>query len=464
MRLDRKDAVGAAVVICALGAVAVHNGPLGHPDGHRSPVADAGGSVTSPVGEPATAFVDFNVLPMDRDVVLRRQTLVVRGRRIEQIGDADAVDPPLGATIVEGDGSQYLIPGLTDAHVHLRGEYERWLPLFIANGVTTVFNLEGRPGHLALKRRIATGEQEGPTVYTAGRYVSEPTVRTPDDARTEVARQATRGYDFVKLHGDLSAEAYAALTAAGRDHGVPILGHAPRNLPFSTFLQNGQIGLSHAEELIHTALRSLDASEAVRLAPEIAESGAWLIPTLAHFDAAASQWGSPAGVEAALRDEVAAYLPESLRQEWRTDNVFLEADQRDRNQLLQMADFHRPLLRALRDAGVPMLAGTDTPIPTLVPGFSLHAEVEALEQAGLSAYEALATATANAGRFIRDHVDSGARFGTLERGARADIVMLETDPRELTSALRRPSGVMVRGMWYGRLELDAMLERVASAR
>ena len=91
----------------------------------------------------------------------------------------------------------------------------------------------------------------------------------------------------MKLHGDLSAEAYEALTAAGREHGVPILGHAPRNLPFSAFLQHGQIGLSHAEELIHTALRSLDASEAVRLAPQIAESGAWLIPTLAHFDAAA---------------------------------------------------------------------------------------------------------------------------------------------------------------------------------
>lgn len=464
MRLDRKDWVGVAVFLGALALVAIHSSPFGHPDGHRIQVADARGSVTGPVGEPATAFVDFNVVPMDRDVVLRRQTVVVRGHVIDRIGDAGTFEPPRGARIIQGDGSGFLAPGLTDAHVHLRGEYEDWLPLFVANGVTTIFNLEGRPGHLALKHRLASGERQGPTLYTAGRYVEEPDIRTPSDARAEVARQAARGYDFVKVHGNLSGDTYRELTEAGRELDIPIIGHAPRNLPFSVVLDNGQVAVTHAEELIHTQLTTFDPQEAVVLARRMAEAGTWLMPTLAHFDAVASQWGSPDAVEDALQSDAAAYLPQSLREEWLSENVFLDVDVSDRDRLLEMADFHRPLIRALHEAGVPMLAGTDTPIPTLAPGFSLHREIEALNAVGLSGYEALATATVNPGRFVGSFVDAGASFGTITPLARADIVMLDSDPRLDTETLRHPEGVMVRGIWYDRAALDLILERVAATR
>jgi imidazolonepropionase-like amidohydrolase len=166
----------------------------------------------------------------------------------------------------------------------------------------------------------------------------------------------------------------------------------------------------------------------------------------------------------ALATEVAAYLPQSIRREWLEDNVFLEVDAAERDRLLAMADFHRPLVRTLHAAAVPMLAGTDTPIPTLTPGFSLHSEIAALRDAGLSGFEALETATVNPGRFIRAHADAGARFGTLEPGARADIVMLEADPRADPATLRRPHGVMVRGVWHDRAELDMLLQQVAESR
>ena len=464
MRLDLKDAVGAAVVLGALTLVAVHNGQPGHPDGHGRGVADAGGSITSPVGGPSTAFVDFNVVPMDRDVVLTHQVVVVRGGFIDRIGDVGVVEPPIGARIVEGDGSQYLSPGLTDAHVHLRGRYESWLPLFIANGVTTVFNMEGRPSHLQLKRRIWAGEQEGPTVYTAGPYIAQPEVRTSAAARSAVARQAALGYDFVKVHGDLSADTYRTLNEAGRELEIPIIGHAPRNLPFSAVLENRQVAVTHAEELIHTRLRTLDADEARTLAGEMANAGTWLIPTLAHFRSVADQWGSPDYVDEALGSDVAAYLPAWLRNEWRASNPFLGLDATDRDRLGDMAVFQATLVRQLHGAGVPMLAGTDTPIPALVPGFSLPLEIDALRAAGMTGYEALATATSNAGRFVQAFVAAGVHFGTLERGARADILLLDADPRTSTGALRRPWGVMVRGRLYERADLDRMLERVAASR
>jgi imidazolonepropionase-like amidohydrolase len=465
LRLDVKDLVGVAVILGAAGVVVIHNGPFGHPDGHRLGIADAGGSVTSPVGEPATAFVDFNVVPMDRDVVLPHQVVIVRGGFIEQIGSIDVVELPRGAVLVEGDGSAYLAPGLTDSHVHLRGRYESWLPLFIANGVTTVFNLEGRQSHLDLKRRIWEGELEGPNIYTAGPYVNEPEVHSPEEARAAVARQAASGYDFVKLHGDLSAEAYRMLTVAGRELDIPIIGHAPRNLPFASVLENQQVAITHAEEILQTELRTLDPVAAADVARRMAEAGTWLIPTLAHFESVAAQWGSPSAVEAALMSEAAAYLPSSLRAEWRSaSNPFVGKDAEDQTRLEAMYEFQGTLLRELHAAGVPMLAGTDTPIPALAPGSSLHLEIEALRDVGMSGYEALATATSNAGRFVRRYVDAGIRFGTLTRGARADILLLDADPRNETETLRRPQGVMVRGQWYERPELDRMLEQVAASR
>jgi len=464
MRLDTQDKVGAAVLLGALATVIVHSSSAEHRHGLDAGVADARGSVTSPVGERATAFVDFNLVPMDRDVVLPHQVVVVRDGFIETIGDVEDVELPPGAHVIEGDGTQYLAPGLTDAHVHLRDHYEAWLPLFIAHGVTTVFNLEGRPGHLDLKRRIWAGTRQGPTVYTAGPYVSEPEVRTPADARNTVARQAARGYDFVKVHGDLSEETYAELNEAGRELGIPVIGHAPRNLPFSEVLENRMVAVSHAEELIHTQLRTLDERELDTLAVRMAEAGTWLMPTLAHFESVAKQWGSRADIDAILEEQEAAYMPASLRAGWRDANPFSGVDPEDRDRLDGMASFQRVLVRVLHEAGVPMLAGTDTPIPALVPGFSLHLEIQALREAGLTGYEALATATSNPGRFIREHVAAGVQFGTLVRGSRADMVLLDADPRLETGVLGRPAGVMVRGVWYERADLDRMLEQAASGR
>lgn len=157
-------------------------------------------------------------------------------------------------------------------------------------------------------------------------------------------------------------------------------------------------------------------------------------------------------------------MPQSLRSEWRAGNVYLGVDAADRNRLRAMYDFHRPLIRALYAAGVPMMAGTDAPIPTMAPGFSLRKEIQALREVGLTGYDALATATVNPGRFIRELVAAGVHFGTLEQGARADILMLDADPRLETTTLRRPEGVMARGRWYERADLDRLLQRAATSR
>jgi len=100
----------------------------------------------------------------------------------------------------------------------------------------------------------------------------------------------------------------------------------------------------------------------------------------------------------------------------------------------------------------------------MVPGFSLHDEIDALARAGLTSFDALEAATSNAGRFVQEFVDENANFGTVTRDARADLILLDENPLLDLSQLRRPVGVMLRGQWYDRDALDRMLEEVAGNR
>ena len=457
MKLSSKDTVGLLLVAGTLGTLYLHIGPDGHASKHPSSARGGGGSVTTAVESSAVAFVNVNVLPMDRDRVLRNQVVIVEGGFVQSIGPAGQMRPPPGALIVPGDGSRYLVPGLTDAHVHLEEDAEQWLKLFVANGVTTVFNLEGEPRHLELRDRIRSDEVLGPTMYTSGPFTNEPRIETPQQAEGEVREQVRLGYDFVKIHGNLSADAYQRLVEVGSEEGIPIVGHAPRNLSLREVLESGQASIVHAEELIYARFPTLDPSDLERVASEIAAARMWVTPTVSTFGNNETQWGTIAGLGTRLASRDVDYVPRSLRDRWAGPNAYTDKDSSQRPRIRAMFDFHQPMLRALGRAGVPMLAGTDAGKPVMVPGFSLHDEIDALAAAGLTSFDALEAATSNAGRFVREFVDENASFGTVTRDARADLILLDENPLLDLSRLRRPVGVMLRGQWYDRDALDRML-------
>ena len=208
--------------------------------------------VAPPGGDLVTAIVHVNVIPMDREGIVRDQTVLVRGDRIVGVGRSAAVTVPAGATVIDGSG-RYLLPGLTDAHVHI--EDLPWAharpdfgdgPLYLAHGVTTVFSLSGTPLHLEWRRRVATGELLGPTIYTAGPFVNEPRLSSPESVRDDIVRQAREGYDLIKYHElpetttGLSLPAYHTMIDTAREVGLPLVGHAPVNLGIEVMLQAHQ--------------------------------------------------------------------------------------------------------------------------------------------------------------------------------------------------------------------------------
>lgn len=211
-----------------------------------------------------TAFVNVNLVSMERDGVVRGQTVIVRGAAISEIASA-SVTIPACANVIDGTGL-YLTPGLTDMHVHLDSLVQARpnfgdAPLFLAYGVTTVLNLRGEPEHLTWRQRIRNGELLAPNLYTSGEFINEPRERTPEEVEREVVSQFHAGYDVIKYHqivdkegrylttSGLSRAAYMRMNDVARRLGIPLLGHAPINLGLNALLEAHQ-SLAHVGEFV----------------------------------------------------------------------------------------------------------------------------------------------------------------------------------------------------------------------
>jgi imidazolonepropionase-like amidohydrolase len=413
-----------------------------------------------------------SVLPMNGEAPRSGQTVLVREGRIAAIGAVDDVAIPQGARIVEASG-RYLLPGFADLHVHIKrgsADVDRLLALFLRYGVTTVLNLDGGPTVLALRDEVASGARLGPRVFTAG-----PIIRGSDSMSREVGESVAReqlaaGYDVLKVYNQISAEGYAGIVAEAKKAGMPVIGHAVRSVGIEGALANGQ-HIAHMEELVYgwftwkagerTDLPEdvvarldilLDASKVPDLARRVAESGVYVIPNLTAYHHIQLQLEDLDRVLA--RPEV-ALMPRLMTQSWvREKNGYMNRDdpERFRRGVVRTFPFLQQLTAAFQAAGVPLLVGTDTGIPVIVAGTSVHDELAELVTAGLTAEQALAAATSNAARFLRD-----AEGGTLEVGERADLVLLRDDPLREIGNSRSIEGVVVAGRYLDVAALDALL-------
>lgn len=416
-------------------------------------------SAPSARGGDTYAFVDVNVVPMTDRVVLRHQTVVVSDGTIVAIGPSARVTIPPDAMTIDGRG-RYLMPGLTDAHVHLFTAPE--LSLYVANGVTAVFNLNGAPAHLRWKQAIAAGRMTGPAIYSTG-----PTFmarRPREEAVAAVAEQAAAGYDGVKLYNGIGVEEYGALVATAKERHLLLIGHVPREVGAEAALRAGQ-SIAHAEEFVYSYFNPkgdgefagivFDESRIPPLVSLAASSGIVVVPTISTFRDIIRQ---ATRLEEYLTNSRLAYLHPRLRATLqpginRYDHRYSESDLR---QLRRALPFQRKLVRALNAAGVPLLAGSDATAIGPVAGFSLHEELAELVRSGLTPYDALRAATVNPARYLR-RMD---RYGTVEAGKAADLLLVEGNPLADIRNTARIAGVMRDRAWHDGAALRRMLADV----
>ncbi len=426
----------------------------------------------TPPHEMSLAFVHVNVVPMDREHVLSDQTVVVNGDRIVSIEPSATAVIPSMVVRVEGH-NRYLIPGLADMHVHLQRDRRlntnQWmLALFLANGITTIRNMWGTPDHLLLRAKIESGQEIGPSIFTTGPVVdgSPPmwkgstVVEDAASALETVKKQKEDGYDFIKVYSRLSGAAYGALVAAAKSQNIRVVGHTPIAVGLKGVLSAGQASIEHLDGYVNEietaqspvfgktdwysqmlAYSYIDQSRLEASVVATRESGAWNCPTLVTM----SKWVSPVDRAILLsRPEMRYVLPQILRSWEDLSNKQLANFSRLDFVKLRASDSARSrIVQALSVGSAHILAGTDTPNAYVVPGYSLHEELEKLVQAGLSPYQALSAATREAAVFL----DKTDIFGTISVGKRADLVLLEGNPLADISNVNNVIGVAVRGRW-----------------
>ncbi|MEO6687768.1 MAG: amidohydrolase family protein [Dokdonella sp.] len=407
---------------------------------------------------------------MDSDRVVRNQTVLIENGKISAIG-AD-IDVPSRAQVIDGHGTAFLSPGLADMHTHADTSAD--MALYLANGVTSVLNMgEASSEFIAqLRPAINRGDRPGPHVYAAFLVDGSPryghfTITTADEAHSIVRLAKTNGYEFIKVYNNLSPECFDALIDEGRRQRLPIIGHGITRVGIERQLDAGQLMVAHAEEFLYTYFAqahegqtdlNADPSRIPAAIALILRDKAYVTADLNTYATIARQWGKPDVVQGFLRQPEIRYLSPDRRIKWQ--NAAYDAHTGDLSGNLA---FLKRFTKAMSDAGVPLITGTDAPtIPGLAPGTSLHDDLHALEGAGLSRYQALVAATRAPGEMIHRGVPGADAFGTVTSGSRADLILSEGNPLADLSTLRKPLGVMANGKWHASSDLHALLEGVAA--
>ena len=437
----------------------------------------------APLESQTVAITQVSVVDVERGRTVAGQTVLIRDGRIVEVGPAAAVRVPGDARTVDGRG-RWLIPGLWDMHVHTTGpESERLLPVYVAFGVTGVRDMGADLDVLRRERaRIRAGAAIGPRIVMAGPILDGPLgapmppahrrfrieLTDPRRARLVVDSLARAGADFIKVHERLSPDVYRAIADEARRVRLPFAGHVPTSVGADEAVTKGQRSIEH---LVNVPF-ACTAAESESLRPRhpletlfgrcspvdpapqyrsFATSSVWQTPTLVVQRAIALRPDTAPG------DPGARHVPQPVRTMLHEVGPFSgptpPADVRRR--LRALMDKRLQQVGALHRAGVSLLVGTDA--PGVAPGWSAHEEMRLLVIAGLPPAAALRAATLEPARWL-GATDS---LGTIARGRRADVVLLDADPLADIRNTTRIRAVIADGRLFERAALDTLLADAA---
>jgi len=326
---------------------------------------------------------------------------------------------------------KYIMPGLFDMHAHVAGVLkdsydqaasEKMLGMLLDYGITTIRNPGGPTNEsVSLREDILTGKIAGPEMFTAGRLLNTPElpvpfvekqVTTEEEVIEEVRRQATSGVDFIKLYVGLNPELLKVAIDEAHSQGIKVIGHLyltswtdaanlgidflTHGVPVSPFLLSEDkqriFNLTGGGPFDHSLwldLVDLNSTEISNMIDSLVQNQIPVDPTLNVYEAILKQ---------------GSYDPQN-EQRW--------------NKVLQ-------LTKIMHERGVQILSGTDIPNLKLVPGKSLHHELELLAEAGIKPMDIIKIATKNGAKAL----SIINQTGTIEPDKQADILILSANPIE----------------------------------
>jgi imidazolonepropionase-like amidohydrolase len=282
-------------------------------------------------------------------------------------------------------------------------------------------------------------------------------VANADDARRAVEASVKIGADFLKIRTCASRESYLAIAAEARRAGVPLAGHLPEGINPLEASDAGQRSFEHGWAM----LDKIPEDKLKEIAARLIKNDTHVTPTLiagrGYRETPDTEALAVIDDRAGLRDTRRKYVPQSLADFWRKQIEMKKVETKPDWQAI--LENNLQIFRALRKAGVKMMAGTDLAAPLCYPGFSLHDELELLvSRVGLTPAEALQSAT----RIPAEFMGMGASLGAVEQGKLADLVLLEANPLSDITNTRKIAAVVIGGRLFDKAELRTMLDKMAA--
>jgi imidazolonepropionase-like amidohydrolase len=363
-------------------------------------------------------LIDGNGGPPVSDSVV-----LVRDGRISAVGTRGQVNPPGGIPVIDAAGKT-LLPGLWEMHAHFaQVEYG---PAYLAAGVTSARDCgEEFEFITAARDAVNSGKALGPHLILAGLVDGSGTgtfgtnwADTPDQGRAMVAKYKAAGFAQMKIYTRIKPDVLAAITAEAHRQGMTVTGHVPQGMTAMEGVEAGMDQINHLGP-VSQAVRSLGLERAVQF---FKQHHTVIDPTLA--------WGELLGHAKDIN--IASFEPGYAMAPYTLTSVIGTAFGQGGRQTDSLK-----LVRALYEAGVPIVAGTDK----AVPAHSLHRELELYVQAGLTPMQVVQLATTGSARVM----GMDREVGSIETGKRADMILVDGNPLENFADLRKVRRVISNG-------------------
>jgi len=449
-----------------------------------------------------------NITTVDPTDGLRgNQTVIIRDGKIFKIAPTAELKLSAKNQRIDGTG-KYMIPGLWDSHVHfayIEALAPRMFDLFLTYGITSVRDTGGEISFVRKWKEAALANPtDAPRVMIAGPLLDGmPNVYDGSDpghpplsvgsgsveaVNALIARLDSIGVDFLKAYEMLTPEQFLAVMKLAKEKGYKVTGHVPLSMDVTSASNAGLNSMEHmrnleiscasnADELllqrrtmlakgknmaggelrssIHSAqreiaVRNYDERKADEILQVLLKNQTWQIPTMAlNTGFTRRPYSQPEWQESF------ELLPDELRDQWRAAiqtsmNGETSPFRQEYTQwLLNMAG-------KIHEAGIPMMAGTDTPIGFLTPGLSLHEELIVLVEAGLSPQEAMKSATLNPARYFNLENE----LGSIKENMWADLVILDANPLENIRNTQKINAVVRQGKYYDQQALNEIRRRL----
>ena len=452
-----------------------------------------------------TLIQNVSVLDVEQKIVLSHQDVLLSNDKITSIAVHKKSSKLKSDRTIDGSG-MFLTPGLMDTHIHMdlwhwEKQADEWsLPLYIANGVTTVRDCAGSKLTLAARDSVNQGQRVGPRMFIATPFIAtdtvnaqndnEYTVVTTQDAIARFGPLLDQGYDFVKTDYQLASPVYEEFSAYLESRGTYLYGHPQAEKDAEGYwhilLDKSQLHYQTLEHmawaigdelqasdspyqhffhgpnpfgLVWNTMAYADMNKVPALVQKLLAKKSIIGPTLITFDLDAQMFSGKdpfeaAGLDGFHQDARNQYLPDYYYDDWKSMyDTWGATAARQAIEVKGLAN-QKLILKAFDDAGVDIIPGTDTPArPQIVPGFSLHDELKEYSDAGISNWNVLRSATLISAKALR----KVGQLGVVKAGAYADLILTKLNPVDDLSVLKRPDYVIAQGKVYDRTSLDQIL-------